>query len=293
MGSEQWETLKTCMSEINAALGRGDESYYKDLGGSKRAAIGSFQGRTVISLREFYYDGNSGMMAPGKKGIALAKDQWDKLCSLGEQITRELSKTMEHVPTSERQVKPTITQPTLPLSESNLGAATRDPLVGRETSGVEAKVPSSIAAGQDRHGALVSIELAPMRRAEVVRFKRRLVLDIREFYMKDGSMCHGRKGIQLTPDQFQILHGAANEFSSKIAAGDASYEVSLSNRRKATVSKFKGKIFADIREYYEKDGELRPGQKGISLTPDQFEHLRQNLDNIATALASAAAESNH
>ena len=32
--------------------------------------------------------------------------------------------------------------------------------------------------------------------------------------------------------------------------------------RFATVSEFRGKVLISIREYYEKDGELRPGKKG-------------------------------
>jgi len=31
----------------------------------------------------------------------------------------------------------------------------------------------------------------------------------------------------------------------------------------ATVSDFKGKKYVNIREYYEKDGDLKPGKKGL------------------------------
>lgn len=36
----------------------------------------------------------------------------------------------------------------------------------------------------------------------------------------------------------------------------------LAKMRYATVSEFRGKVMVGIREYYEKDGELRPGKKG-------------------------------
>lgn len=39
-------------------------------------------------------------------------------------------------------------------------------------------------------------------------------------------------------------------------------EFQLADRRKISVREFKGKVYVDIREFYESDGELKPGKKG-------------------------------
>ena len=36
----------------------------------------------------------------------------------------------------------------------------------------------------------------------------------------------------------------------------------LADKRKISVREFKGKVYVDIREFYESDGELKPGKKG-------------------------------
>lgn len=45
----------------------------------------------------------------------------------------------------------------------------------------------------------------------------------------------------------------------------------LGNKKFVDVREFKGKILIDIREYYEKNGEMLPGKKGISLNTEQWE----------------------
>lgn len=60
----------------------------------------------------------------------------------------------------------------------------------------------------------------------------------------------------------------------------------LSGKRRVTVRKFRSSTLIDIREYYEDkaSGEDRPGKKGISLTRDQYEKLKELLPEIDAAV---------
>lgn len=66
--------------------------------------------------------------------------------------------------------------------------------------------------------------------------------------------------------------------------GEASFEIS--SKRRVTVRKFRSSILIDIREYYEDkaSGEDRPGKKGISLTKEQYEKLKELLPEIDKAV---------
>ena len=50
------------------------------------------------------------------------------------------------------------------------------------------------------------------------------------------------------------------------------------------VREFRGKIYVDIREYYEADGEMKPGKKGISLTAQQYQKLKSLIPEIDEGL---------
>ncbi|KAG4221077.1 hypothetical protein PC116_g30446 [Phytophthora cactorum] len=60
---------------------------------------------------------------------------------------------------------------------------------------------------------------------------------------------------------------------------------SLGGTRRVTVSGFKGKTFINIREYYtDASGALKPGKKGIMLTPEQYNKLLEAIPSINTEL---------
>ncbi|EKE39180.1 hypothetical protein ENUP19_0317G0087 [Entamoeba nuttalli] len=56
--------------------------------------------------------------------------------------------------------------------------------------------------------------------------------------------------------------------------------VQLGERKYVRLNQFKGTKYIDVREFYERDGELKPGQKGISLKDYEFEELVNNIDKI-------------
>ncbi|KAJ8730889.1 hypothetical protein PYW08_002302 [Mythimna loreyi] len=60
----------------------------------------------------------------------------------------------------------------------------------------------------------------------------------------------------------------------------------LQGKKLVKVREFKGKVYVDIREFYEKNGELLPGKKGISMTPEQWKKLLSLGDEISETLSS-------
>lgn len=54
--------------------------------------------------------------------------------------------------------------------------------------------------------------------------------------------------------------------------------------RYVSVRDFKGKVLVDIREYWmNQDGEMKPGKKGISLNPEQWAQLKDQMAEIDEA----------
>ncbi|KAL7343341.1 transcriptional Coactivator p15-domain-containing protein [Rhodotorula toruloides] len=61
-----------------AAVEENDEGdKYIDLAALRRVTVRKFKGKTLIDIREFYNSDKG--VAPGKKGISLSVEQWDRL----------------------------------------------------------------------------------------------------------------------------------------------------------------------------------------------------------------------
>nr|CAH8827527.1 unnamed protein product [Trichobilharzia regenti] len=70
--------------------------------------------------------------------------------------------------------------------------------------------------------------------------------------------------------------------SSKTTTSGGEQLIDLTGKKFACVRDFRGKVFVDIREYYEdkSSGELKPGKKGISLNLEQWEYLKSSINDL-------------
>lgn len=96
-----------------------------------------------------------------------------------------------------------------------------------------------------------AVEEKPARRSTRKRAKRDYPEDDKE--MKKSK-----------PKDAPFIPKASNEDEISFNIGHARF---------VTVRKYKGYIFADIREHYAKDGQFYPGKKGIALSLEEWEKL--------------------
>ena len=69
-----------------------------------------------------------------------------------------------------------------------------------------------------------------------------------------------------------------------IIVGEKEVAFLLDKRKRVTVHKFKGQLKIDIREYYDDNGTMKPGKKGLSLNLDNWNKLKEFMDKIDEAI---------
>nr|AQS22685.1 activated RNA polymerase II transcriptional coactivator p15 [Pseudodiaptomus poplesia] len=73
-----------------SASRRGDEEPSWHLGKERYVKVREFKGKTYIDIREYYTDKNTMDLKPGKKGISLSCEQYQKLKSIIDDIDHAL-----------------------------------------------------------------------------------------------------------------------------------------------------------------------------------------------------------
>ncbi|XP_058097442.1 RNA polymerase II transcriptional coactivator KIWI-like isoform X2 [Magnolia sinica] len=69
----------------------------------------------------------------------------------------------------------------------------------------------------DDSDTITICDISRNRRVSVRSWQGKVVVDIREFYMKDGRQMPGKKGISLSMDQWSILRDHLDEIDQAVA----------------------------------------------------------------------------
>ena len=135
--------------------------------------------------------------------------------------------------------------------------------------------------------------LSPTRRMHVSIHNNKPMVCIREYYNnKDGEMKPGIRGLSMLQDQFNILQSGISAIDSAVTkVGNKDIIVlNLSKSRKVSVSSYRGSILIHFREYYEKEGVISPGKKGIALTLDQWKLVKEHIPTISNEVQHSLSQ---
>jgi hypothetical protein len=258
----QFEELGRKARLVDAALEKQpfEETQLK-LSENRFVTVREYAGNLLVDVRE-YYQKNLEML-PGKKGISLtAAEQWMNLKAAIPALMNQLANEGG----------------TEPRTQADLHQeASRRP-VGQSTA-----LPA---------GEAVLVEECKYRLGSSKKFvalenwKGQDVIDIREHYEGDtGTWKPGKKGSSLSGGQTRTLLTNLDAITNALDQHDLSYVLDLNNKRRVTISSFNNNWMVNIREYYERDGQLLPTKKGISLMPQQWPPCREALTKLGDKMS--------
>ena len=137
-------------------------------------------------------------------------------------------------------------------------------------------------------GASFFLALSETRRVSVGEYRGRKHVSLREFYLKDGAWLPGKKGINLSVEQWRSLKTAAPRVTARLRSGETPAETDtvaeLGGRRRVTCGAFRGAATVGVREYYEKNGEMLPGFRGLNMSAEQWDTLAAHVEAIDRAI---------
>uniref|UniRef100_A0A2K6RCI3 Activated RNA polymerase II transcriptional coactivator p15 n=1 Tax=Rhinopithecus roxellana TaxID=61622 RepID=A0A2K6RCI3_RHIRO len=89
---------------------------------------------------------------------------------------------------------------------------------------------------------------------------------------------------QVAPEK-SIKKQKTGETSRALGSSRDDNKFQIGKVRYVSVRGFKGKVLMDIREYWmDPDGEMKPGRKEISLNPEQWSQLKEQISVIDDAV---------
>jgi hypothetical protein len=94
----------------------------------------------------------------------------------------------------------------------------------------------------------------------------------------DDAAAEGAAAAAAAPKAAAAPAGGGGEGIDGVVVAD------LGANRRVMVSKFRGTSYVSVREFYEKDGEMRPGRKGISLPEEQWRAVLAARDLVDAAV---------
>ncbi|KAF5836365.1 transcriptional Coactivator p15-domain-containing protein [Dunaliella salina] len=144
--------------------------------------------------------------------------------------------------------------------------------------------PAAAAEGGQSEGKAGTVELGGDRRCTISDYKGSKLVDLREWYRKDGELKPGMKGISLQVGDWNTICSAVADIDRALQQQDMSYNLYLSGKRKVSLSQFKGKTYVAVREFFLKDNQEMPGKKGLNMTPEQWDILKKGIPNISAAV---------
>ena len=252
LNAAQFGILKEKVAEISEAMAAGNEDYMVQLPGERRITVSKYGGKLRVDVRE-WYEKDPGEWKPGRKGCSLLPAEWEVLAP----YVKGFSMAGEMKSPVKSEVKSPVTSPAKEYSDDSV----------------------------------YSLALSADRLLKVKDFKG-LKVDIRGYYKADDGLRPTKKGILLTQDQWKVLSQNVAGISAAVEQETEKFELPLGVKkdgtpslRRVTTKKYKGQFLIDVREWYERDGEVKPGFKGVSLKPEQWKTLAAAAADVTSKLS--------
>ncbi|GLC33016.1 hypothetical protein PLESTB_000380200 [Pleodorina starrii] len=280
MDPGQWARLARDLPALLGAQREGNAGApASQLSKTRIAAVSEFKGTYYLGLREYYE--KDGQLLPTKKGVNLNLSEAEALLAASAEITAAAGLTPGDLPPPDEQEAQPVAAPA--------AAPPRPPQAAPAAAAAAAAAGGGDGAGGEAAAQEV-VELGSHKRLSISRFQGRLSVDLREFYEKNGQVLPGKKGIALSPADWEKFSGHMGEVNDAFSRRDMNYCLQLSGMRRVSLSEFKGVTYVGVREFYDKGGgELAPGQKGLSLTAQQWAACMAGAPGITAALHRAQA----